>query len=65
MDNFVSPYLFDSVLFNTEDTVYHPAERMLDEYVMNPSGLIFQGTNKQKTVKPWIYGQVLYKNIIL
>ena len=38
--------------------MYYPVERLLSEYVMNPSGLLFLGTQKQKIVKPWIYGQV-------
>ncbi|XP_052818766.1 hemocyte protein-glutamine gamma-glutamyltransferase-like isoform X2 [Mya arenaria] len=48
------------ILFNPwckDDAVYLPAEPLLDEYVMNSSGLLFTGCRKRITYKPWIYGQ--------
>ncbi|KAL4234236.1 hypothetical protein ACF0H5_005887 [Mactra antiquata] len=48
------------ILFNPwckNDVVYLPPEPMLDEYIMNSSGIMFTGCSKRVTVKPWIYGQ--------
>lgn len=42
----------------TEDDVYFPDVSKLDEYVLNDSGVIFNGDAKYVGQKPWFYGQV-------
>lgn len=48
------------ILFNPwckNDTVYLPAEPLLDEYIMNSAGIMFTGCRKRMNVKPWVFGQ--------
>ncbi|XP_052245794.1 hemocyte protein-glutamine gamma-glutamyltransferase-like [Dreissena polymorpha] len=48
------------ILFNPwckNDAVYLPAEPLLDEYILNASGLLFTGCRKRMMYKPWIFGQ--------
>uniref|UniRef100_K1PSK5 vesicle-fusing ATPase n=1 Tax=Magallana gigas TaxID=29159 RepID=K1PSK5_MAGGI len=48
------------ILFNPwcrEDDVYFPDVSKLDEYVLNDSGVIFNGDAKYVGQKPWFYGQ--------
>ena len=33
--------------------------KLLDEYILNPSGAIWSGNSRQPSVKPWNFGQVL------
>ncbi|KAJ8298605.1 hypothetical protein KUTeg_022665 [Tegillarca granosa] len=64
-DEFVNPisrskeiHLF--ILFNPwcqDDSVYFPDNKLLEEYVNNDSGVIFQGNYKQIGAKPWFFGQ--------
>lgn len=46
------------VVVLTEDDVYFPDVSKLDEYVLNDSGVIFNGDAKYVGQKPWFYGQV-------
>ncbi|KAK3603921.1 hypothetical protein CHS0354_042932 [Potamilus streckersoni] len=48
------------VLFNPwckDDTVYFPMEHMLEEYILNQSGIIFLGSRNRILCKPWNFGQ--------
>ncbi|KAK3086357.1 hypothetical protein FSP39_017356 [Pinctada imbricata] len=48
------------VLFNPwckEDDVYFDSRDLLEEYLLNDSGVIFNGNYKQIGAKPWFYGQ--------
>ena len=36
---------------------------LLDEYVLNENGVLFQGTHKQIGPKPWYFGQVFTNDI--
>ncbi|XP_075905294.1 coagulation factor XIII A chain-like [Nelusetta ayraudi] len=48
------------VLFNPwckEDGAYYPREQDLQEYVLNDSGIIFQGTENSILHRNWLYGQ--------
>ncbi|XP_034445045.1 protein-glutamine gamma-glutamyltransferase 2 [Hippoglossus hippoglossus] len=48
------------LLFNPwcrDDAVYHPDEKMLQEYIMNEDGIIYMGAWNDIRNKPWNYGQ--------
>ncbi|KAL3860580.1 hypothetical protein ACJMK2_010682 [Sinanodonta woodiana] len=48
------------VLFNPwckDDIVHFPMEHLLEEYVLNQSGIIFLGHMKRILCKPWNFGQ--------
>ncbi|OWF37367.1 annulin-like [Mizuhopecten yessoensis] len=47
-------------LFNPwcpEDTTYFPTSALLDEYVLNDKGAVYQGNYRQISAKPWRFGQ--------
>ncbi|KAM8893202.1 histone H2B 1/2-like [Spinachia spinachia] len=41
----------------TNDAVYLPDEKLLQEYVMNESGVIYKGSKERIHGIPWSYGQ--------
>jgi len=41
-----------------EDDVFYPDEAGRFEYVMNPTGVIYQGSADSVGERSWIYGQV-------
>ncbi|XP_013886782.1 coagulation factor XIII A chain [Austrofundulus limnaeus] len=48
------------VLFNAwcrDDDVFYPEDAGRSEYVLNPTGIIYQGTNTQVTERGWVFGQ--------
>ncbi|KAK3599211.1 hypothetical protein CHS0354_012819 [Potamilus streckersoni] len=48
------------ILFNPwckDDTVYMSTDKLLDEYILNDTGVLFRGTSYQIGSRPWIYGQ--------
>uniref|UniRef100_UPI00358FA8DA protein-glutamine gamma-glutamyltransferase K-like n=1 Tax=Myxine glutinosa TaxID=7769 RepID=UPI00358FA8DA len=48
------------VLFNPwcpDDSVYMESDLERTEYVLNETGIIFQGTQNQISSRPWVYGQ--------
>ncbi|XP_007249233.3 protein-glutamine gamma-glutamyltransferase 2 [Astyanax mexicanus] len=54
-----SPYSF-YLLFNpwsAADSVYMPDEELLQEYVLNENGILYQGSWDQITSMPWNFGQ--------
>ncbi|KAJ8298607.1 hypothetical protein KUTeg_022667 [Tegillarca granosa] len=56
----ISPTVPLYILFNPwnpEDTCYFPDTEDLKEYVLNQTGVIFQGTDRQIQSQPWNFGQ--------
>ncbi|XP_058244165.1 protein-glutamine gamma-glutamyltransferase 2 [Hemibagrus wyckioides] len=54
-----TPYSF-FLLFNPwckADPVYLPDEELLQEYILNENGILYQGSWDQITTLPWIFGQ--------
>ncbi|KAH3773262.1 hypothetical protein DPMN_174620 [Dreissena polymorpha] len=52
--------IFFPAFFNWEDAaVYFPDTAKLAEYVLNDSGCMFTGTDRQIGAIPWFYGQVI------
>ncbi|KAK3548442.1 hypothetical protein QTP70_013131 [Hemibagrus guttatus] len=54
-----SPYSF-FLLFNPwckADSVYLPGEELLQEYILNENGILYQGSWDQITTLPWNFGQ--------
>ncbi|CAG5134109.1 unnamed protein product [Candidula unifasciata] len=48
------------ILFNPwckDDVVHMTEEKLLDEYILNETGIIFCGTSTSITSKPWNFGQ--------
>ena len=45
-----------------DDAVYLPDEELLKEYVLNDSGVCYQGNYNHITAKSWYYGQVSWKS---
>ena len=42
----------------TEDAVYMDDEELIDEYVVNDTGKIYNGNSRQIYGRPWNFGQV-------
>lgn len=45
-------------IFPVEDSVYLPNEEMLQEYILNENGILYQGSWDDITTVPWNFGQV-------
>lgn len=62
----VAPYVFSLSLssagslffFLPADSVYLPDEELLEEYILNENGLLYQGSWDQISSLPWNFGQV-------
>ncbi|XP_060083907.1 protein-glutamine gamma-glutamyltransferase Z-like [Ylistrum balloti] len=40
-----------------DDTTYFPTKQLLDEYVLDAKGFVYQGTHNRIHAKPWNFGQ--------
>lgn len=45
-------------IFPVEDSVYLPNDELLQEYILNENGILYQGSWDDITTVPWNFGQV-------
>uniref|UniRef100_A0A673NDN0 protein-glutamine gamma-glutamyltransferase n=1 Tax=Sinocyclocheilus rhinocerous TaxID=307959 RepID=A0A673NDN0_9TELE len=49
--------IFLPIFFPVDDSVYLPSEELLQEYILNENGILYQGSWDDITTVPWNFGQ--------
>lgn len=51
----------NSIIFSKDDQVYMKDTNLLEEYVLNDQGAVFQGSSDHIGAKVWNFAQVLFE----